>query len=74
MVDNRLVNNLVEAIDNATGDIREQARIGKLLVNCQTKCRFWSRSTACQKHDGPDWIDLLLRPGRTCEHRGPMPG
>jgi len=72
MMDNRLVNRLFDEINNAGGDIRDEKRIGKLLVNCQLHCEHWTRDTGCLKHKEPEWVELLIRPGRTCEFRGEL--
>ena len=66
MMDNRLVNDLLEAVDNADSDVREKKEIGRLLARCQLHCGHWSRSTCCPHHEWEEWIALLITPGRHC--------
>ena len=63
MTESRIVNALLEAIDNATEPTRELQAVGKLLVIC-SRCDHWDRGCECQ--DYLDWIAQLITPGRVC--------
>ncbi len=49
MSENRIVNALLEALDNAPGPKREHITVGRLLAQCQQVCPEWFR--CCERHD-----------------------
>ncbi len=64
MSENRIVNALLESLENAPGEKREPIQVGRLLAHCQQRCPEWVRS--CQRHDLEAWITLMITPGRNC--------
>ncbi len=67
MSENRVVNNLIEALENAPGEKREPIQVGRLLAHCQQVCPEWFRS--CQRYGMEEWIRIMITPGRRCDRR-----
>jgi len=64
-METRIVNALIETLDNATGPKREPAAVGKRLAYCQQVCPAWFRR--CTRHpDREGWIQLMITPGERC--------
>lgn len=67
MSDSRIVNALVESLENAPGLKREWACVGRLLVCCQRECSEWHG--ACARFGHEEWISRLIHQAKHCpEH------
>ena len=64
-----IVNDLLESLDNAPGEHREQIQVERLLVRCQRDCPFQEWSGKCPRYDREEWIRVLIDPERTCDRR-----
>lgn len=76
MSNNRIVNALTEALDNAPGPNREPAEVGQLLAYCQQECSDWSQPgqpRGCGRYDLGGWIRVMVTPGAACDQRGGPP-
>ncbi len=69
--ENRIVNALLESLENAPGPKREPIEVGRLLAQCQRgveqpprPCPDWDRG--CKRYDLEAWIGLMITPGRHC--------
>lgn len=64
---NHVVNDLTEAHENAPFPTRTFEAVAKQLADCQG-CAEWDRVDGkCIRHDREKWIELLIRPGKSCE-------
>lgn len=65
MSENRVVNGLIEALDNAPGKHRKPIHVGRLLIYCQQKCPEWFRE--CGRYQTEEWIRIMIDPDRKCD-------
>ena len=65
MTANRLVNNMVETLENTPGPKRELIAVGRLLIYCQQRCPEWD-GRGCTHYEPDLWIETMITPGRRC--------
>lgn len=65
MFDLRAVNALTESHRNAEPPVRTFEAVAKQLTDCQ-RCIDWGDGE-CTRHDRETWIEMLIRPGKSCE-------
>ena len=64
MSESKIVNALVETLDNHPGPAREPSHVGRLLAGCQ-RCSEWS-NRGCTRIEWQAWIRILIEPARGC--------